>query len=107
MTFDRRDMSARGRIGGYALRAKHDPRVYTRLARRAFLDRFMPNDPNLSEEERLARGKAALKAYMLRLSRKSAKSRTKRRQFRSVNGERMAGCDQTRSEKEETNGETY
>jgi hypothetical protein len=67
-----------GRIGGYVLRATHDPREYTANARSAFLSRFLPDDPDLTEEERLARAKAALKAHMLRLAYKSAKKRRRK-----------------------------
>ena len=69
------DMAARGRIGGYRLRATHDPRQYTAPARSAFLKRFYPDDPDLPEPERQARAAAALKAHMLRLARRSAAAR--------------------------------
>lgn len=72
MTYDSADMSARGRIGACMLRARHDPKIYTAPARKAFLDRFIPDDASLSEEERMARAKAALRAHMLRLARRSA-----------------------------------
>jgi hypothetical protein len=42
------------------------------------LSRFLPDDPDLTEEERLARAKAALKAHMLRLAYKSAKKRRRK-----------------------------
>ena len=77
--YDSRDMGSRGRIGGYRLRATRDPLTYTASARKAFLDRFIPDDPNLSEEERLARGTAALRAYMASLARKSVQARRKSR----------------------------
>jgi len=67
-----------GRIGGYVLRARHNPLEYTANARSAFLSRFLPDDPDLTEEERLARAKAALKAHMLRLAYKSAKKRRRK-----------------------------
>jgi hypothetical protein len=69
------DRVLRGRLGGYALRASHNPSEYTAKARRSFLDRFTPTDPNLSDGERHARGEAALKLHMLRLARLSAKAR--------------------------------
>jgi len=64
-----------GRIGGYVLRATHDPMEYTSAARRTFLSRFLPDDPSLTPEERQRRAEAALKAHMLRLAHKSAKKR--------------------------------
>jgi hypothetical protein len=67
-----------GRIGGYVLRATHDPREYTANARSAFLTRFEREvDPDgvLPPDERLARAQAALRAHMLRLAHKSAKKR--------------------------------
>lgn len=73
-----RDMAARGRIGGYRLRATHDPQQYTLPARRAFLNRFTPDDTGLSDEERQARAQAALKAHMMRLARLSALARQNR-----------------------------
>jgi hypothetical protein len=72
---------AAGRIGGYVLRSRHDPRQYTANARSAFLARFEREvDPDgvLPPEERLARAKAALKAHMLRLAYKSAKKRRRK-----------------------------
>lgn len=73
------NFSLLGRIGGFALRARHDPRVYTAAARRTFLDRFLDDIPtNLPDEERLARAQAALKAHMLRLAHKSAKKRARK-----------------------------
>lgn len=69
------DRVLRGRLGGYALRASHNPAEYTAAARRSFLARFMPTDPSLTEEERHARAEAGLKLHMLRLARLSAKAR--------------------------------
>lgn len=67
-----------GRIGGFVLRSRHDPREYTAAARRTFLSRFLPDDPDLTEEERLARAQAALRAHMLKLAHKSAKKRRRK-----------------------------
>jgi hypothetical protein len=70
-----------GRIGGYVLRARHDPVEYTANARSAFLTRFEREvDPDgvLPLDERLARAQAALKAHMLRLAHKSAKKRCRK-----------------------------
>jgi hypothetical protein len=73
--FDPRDMSLRGRIGAYALHARHDPRETTKPARAAFLARFEAEvDPEgrLPEDERRRRAHAALRAHMARLARKRA-----------------------------------
>ncbi|MGB6836940.1 MAG: hypothetical protein WBF66_04460, partial [Dehalococcoidia bacterium] len=59
----------------YVLRARHNPLEYTANARSAFLARFIPDDPDLTPEERQRRGEAALKAHMLRLAHLSAKKR--------------------------------
>ena len=67
-----------GRIGGYVLRARHNPLEYTANARSAFLSRFLPDDPDLTPEERQKRAEAALRAHMLRLAYKSAKKRRRR-----------------------------
>jgi len=67
-----------GRIGGFSLRATHDPLEYTANARSAFLSRFLPDDPDLTPEERQRRGEAALKAHMLKLAYKSAKKRRRK-----------------------------
>jgi len=64
-----------GRIGGFVLRSRHDPLVYTAAARRTFLSRFLPDDPDLTPEERQRRGEAALKAHMLKLALRSAQKR--------------------------------
>jgi hypothetical protein len=75
--------SLRGRIGGFVLHARHDPRATTAPARRAFLARFETEvDPtgSLSPAERLRRAEAARKAYFARLAYRSALARaTKRR----------------------------
>lgn len=73
--YNPKEMAARGRIGGYALRATHDPQLYTLAGRNAFLTRFVPTDPSLTETERQARAQAGLRAYMMRLSRLSALKR--------------------------------
>ena len=55
------------RIGGYALRARRDPREYTAKARAAFLAGFEHKvDPDglLSPEERQQRAGALRKAHM-------------------------------------------
>ncbi len=71
------DLSLRGKIGGYARAAKYGPEELTGVARAAFMARFMPDDPSLSEEERQRRAKAGLRAHMARLARLSALARKK------------------------------
>lgn len=71
------EMGLRGRIGGYAKAAKYSPEQLTGAARAGFLQRFEPQDPLLSEEERQRRAQAALKAHMARLARLSALARRK------------------------------
>jgi hypothetical protein len=80
--FDPREMALRGRIGGFAQKAKHDPKVTTAKARASFLGRFERDvDPNgeLPEDERLRRAEAARRAYFSRLAHKSAQARRSRR----------------------------
>ncbi len=72
---DCRDMAARGKIGGYVKSSRYSPLELTGAARQAFLDRFLPTDSGLSQEEVLRRGRANLKMYMARLARKSALAR--------------------------------
>ena len=75
MTYDSREMGARGRIGGYSRAARYSPQELTGKARSSFLRRFTPDDPDLSEAERQRRTECNLKAYMAKLSRKSALAR--------------------------------
>ena len=77
--FDSADMASRGRIGGYARAAKYTPDELTGKARAGFLQRFMPQDPDLSLEERQRRANTALKAHMARLARLSALKRRARK----------------------------
>lgn len=49
----------------------------TQPARAAFLQRFVPDDPGLSEEERQRRAQAALREHMSRLSAKAAAVRSR------------------------------
>ena len=74
---DSKDMSRRGKIGGFSKAAKYSPQELTGAARAGFLRRFIPNDDNLSEGERMRRTQANLKAYMARLARLSAIKRRK------------------------------
>lgn len=69
---DSKDMALRGRIGGYSKAAKYNSQELTRAARAGFLRRFIPDDANLSEDERLRRAQANLRAHMARLARLSA-----------------------------------
>ena len=75
MTFDARDMALRGRIGGYSKAAKHPADELTSAARRGFMARFQPSDPDLTDDERQRRTECNLKAYMAALARKSALAR--------------------------------
>lgn len=75
------EAALRGRIGAYALHARHDTRETTRNARVAFLARFLDEvdpDRTLPEPERLRRAEAARKAYFARLALKSARTRAAR-----------------------------
>lgn len=74
--------SLRGRIGGYALHAKHDPRDTTAKARQAFFDGFdrkVDPDGVLPPEERARRAEAARKEHFARLAYAAAKARARRR----------------------------
>jgi hypothetical protein len=81
------EAALRGRIGGYALAAKRDPKQYTQPARAAFLARFVEQvDPDrlLPEAERTRRAEAARHAYFARLAYLSASSRQRRRSSQTV-----------------------
>ena len=75
MPLDHRDAYLRGRIGGYAKAAKHPADELTTAARRGFMARFQPSDPDLSDDERQRRAQAALKAHMAKLAYLSSKAR--------------------------------
>ena len=66
----------RGRIGGFSKAAKHPPDTLTTAARRAFMARFEPSDPDLDDKERQRRTQAALNAHMAKLAYLSSKART-------------------------------
>jgi len=70
-------MAARGRIGGLSRASKYSPAELTGAARIGFMERFIPSEPGLSEEERKRRATCALRAHMARLSRLSALARSK------------------------------
>jgi hypothetical protein len=75
----------RARIGGLALAASHDPKIYTAAARARFLDRFIDEvDPDrcLPEAERVRRAAAARRLYFARL----ALAASLRRRRRSSSG---------------------
>jgi hypothetical protein len=67
----------RGRIGAYALHAKHgnDTARVARDAFRARFERLVDPDRTLDPEERARRASAALREHMARLSYKSAAGR--------------------------------
>ena len=71
------ELSLYGRIGAYAMHARHDSRKTTAKARAVFLSRFereVDPDDILSPEERLRRAEFAKRAYFIRLALKSAAS---------------------------------
>jgi hypothetical protein len=72
------DYQLRGRVGGFSKAARYSAGELTVAARSAFLNRFLPDDENLSEEERIRRGQAALNAHMAKLARKSALARKRK-----------------------------
>lgn len=68
----------RARLGGLALAASRDPKLYTAAVRAAFLRRFeVEGDPGgaLPVKERLRRGEAARRLHFTRLAMKSARAR--------------------------------
>ncbi len=70
-----------GSIGGYTLRATHDPCEYTARARSTFLASFLDRvDPGhaLSEAERSARAEALRSAHFRRLALRSVQARDRR-----------------------------
>ena len=76
-----KEASLRGRIGAYALHARHDPKATTANARAAFLAKFEREvDPlgELTPEERARRAGYARKAYFARLALRSAVARRRR-----------------------------
>jgi hypothetical protein len=76
------EAAGRGRIGGFTLAAKHDPKQYTAPARAAFQARFLDEvdpDRTLPELERLRRAKAARSAWYARLALLSARARALRK----------------------------
>ena len=82
MERSRSERQAWGRIGGYVLRSRRDPREYTAAARAAFLGAFETAvDPNneLPTVERQARALAARRAHFARLAAKSAEARRNRK----------------------------
>ncbi len=72
------ERALRGRIGAFALHARHDPRATTAAARVGFNGRFVELvDPErtLPEDERMRRVEAARKAHFARLAYRSALAR--------------------------------
>lgn len=78
MTLDHQDACLRGRIGGFSKAAKHPADTLTTAARRGFMARFEPSDPDLDDDERQRRTEAALKAHMAKLAYLSSKARGRR-----------------------------
>lgn len=69
------------RSGGYARAAKHDSRTVLEPARQAWVSKWEREvDPSLELDpaERARRAKAAMRAYMTELARRSARARRKR-----------------------------
>ena len=72
------DRSTLGRLGALSQHARHDARVTTAAARRAFLERFEREvDPEgeLPEAERKRRAEYAKRAYFTKLSAKANAAR--------------------------------
>jgi hypothetical protein len=93
------EAALRGRIGGFSLAAKRDPKEYTRPARAAFESRFVAQvDPDavLPEPERIRRAEAARRAYYARLAYQSAASRRRRGGGAPTPAESTADADITR-----------
>ena len=70
-----------GRIGAHVMHSQHDAHETTKAARAAVVQKFEDEvDPEriLDPADRAARAASARKAYMLRLSMKSAKVRRER-----------------------------
>ena len=60
--------AARGRLGGLATAARYSPTEITAPARAAFLQSFIPDDPELTDAERDRRAKAARRLHYTRLA---------------------------------------
>jgi hypothetical protein len=83
------ELSLYGRIGAYAMHARHDSRKTTAKARAVFLSRFEREvDPEgvLPPEERARRAEYAKRAYFSKLALKSAQSRRMRAAARKGGG---------------------
>ena len=88
----------RGRMGGFALAAKRNPKTYTASARAAFMDRFLNEvdpDRTLPSDERERRAVAARRAYFARLAMTSARSRRRAKAKR----ERLSAGKEGRNKK--------
>ena len=79
---DPHDAALRGRIGGFAKAAKYPSETLTTAARRGFMARFEPTDPDLDDKERQRQAQAALRAYMARLAYLSSKARADHKKTR-------------------------
>jgi hypothetical protein len=70
------ELSQRARIGGYAQKAKHDPKDTTSKARATYRASFYEGVPeDLPQAERDRRAEAAFRAHMAGLAFLSAKAR--------------------------------
>jgi hypothetical protein len=79
------DRSFLGRMGAFAMHAKHNSTATTKAARDAAFERFVDAvDPQrvLDPADRLKRAKAAQRLHLLRLSARSAEVRRQRRAAR-------------------------
>lgn len=80
------NFSLLGRIGAHTTHSRHDPRLTTLAARRAFLDRFSKEaDPEgaLPPEERARRARHLRAAYFTRLALRSVQVRRQRARRRN------------------------
>jgi hypothetical protein len=74
----RSEQQAWGRVGALRLHAKHGADT-AQKARKAFMSRFVPTDPSLSDEEREERASFARRAYFNELAIRSAAARRARK----------------------------
>ena len=86
-----------GSIGGLVNRSRHDPRVYTRKARQAFIQSFYDaTDPELSPKERAARAEAARLAYYRQLSLQGMQVRRARKELAEAEAKLALNTDLAR-----------
>ena len=70
--------SQRASIAALSRWSREDTREGTKPARSAFLARFEPDVPSLSDAERRRRAEAGLRAYMQTLAFRSSRARARR-----------------------------